>query len=153
MNKYLSFYCKINIYYQQACLLIYHKKCRRDPKDLIHFIFLSSSCKQKMEVQEFTEKGSGKVWVRITLILSLKVRKQMLIRLQNDQVDPSHNIGIFADKTQIFNIIVYDSSPWHFLLDNVKVYLRDSPSNIASCIDTFLFYVCLSIQSTSPMVG
>ena len=109
--------------------------------------------KQKMEVQEFTEKGSGKVWVRITLILSLKVRKQMLIRLQNDQVDPSHNIGIFADKTQIFNVIVYDSSPWHFLLDNVKVYLRDSPSNIASCIDTFLFYVCLSIQSTSPMVG
>lgn len=43
----------------------------------------------------------------VTLILSLKVRKQMLMRLQNDQVDPSHNIGIFADKTQIFNVSLW----------------------------------------------
>ena len=111
----MSFYYKINVYYQQAYLLTYHKKYRRDTKDLIHFAFLSSSCKQKMGLQVFTDKGSGKVWVRISLNLSLKVRKQILIRLQNDQVDPSHNIGIFADKTQIFNTIIYDSSPWHFL--------------------------------------
>lgn len=39
----------------------------------------------------------------------------MLVGFQNDQMDPSHNTGTFADKTQNLKSIIFDSTPWHCL--------------------------------------
>ena len=70
-------------------------------------------------------------------------------------MDPSHNTGSFADKTQILKAIIYDSSP-HFLAGQYQ-YLSQGFSWLYRFLadplfytDTFFFHVCPPIQSPLP---